>query len=121
MFSKLFKKDKKIISDEQQELFQKQQSEIYPDIARELISSTPEHWNSAILVLEESNDSVAHSIISDENHKDVVTPSMELFETTRRLELLFKKYNTMFKKASFRVWLNEEENWQFNVDYEYHT
>lgn len=121
MLGNIFKKNRKVIPDAQQALFQKQQSEIYPDIGRELIAATPEHWNSAILELQDKGDTVSHSIFSDEGHRDIVSATMELFEHTRRLELLFKKYGAMFKSARFRVWLDESQEWQFNVQYEYHT
>ncbi len=121
MLGKLFGRNKKVISDEQQAMFQRQQSEIYSNIGKELIAATPEHWNSAILELLDRGETVAHTIVSDEGHPDIVSPTMDLFEHTRKLELLFKQYKTMFKSASFRVWLNENNEWQFNVQYEYHT
>ena len=110
---------KKIIADNQQALFQEQQSKIYPLIGRELISLTPEHWESAVLELKAGGNGVSHSIFSEDGHRDIVTASMELFEHTRKLELLFQQYNCMWEEAHFRIWLNEEKNWEFSVDYKY--
>lgn len=112
---------KKVITDNQQALFQEQQNQIYPLIGRELISLTPEHWTSAVLELKAEENGVSHSIFSEDGHRDIVTPSMELFKQTRRLELLFKQYNSMWKEARFRIWLDEEKNWKFSVDYKYPT
>lgn len=114
---KFFKK--KLIADDQQVLFQQQQGEIYPLIGRELISLTPEHWESAILELKAAEDGVLHSIFSEDGHRDIVTASMELFEQTYKLELLFRRYNCMWEEARFRIWLDEEKNWRFGVEYKY--
>jgi hypothetical protein len=113
----LFKR--KIIADNQQALFQEQQNRIYPLIGSELISLTPEHWRSAVLELKAVEDGVSHSIFSEDGHRDIVTASMELFEQTRKLELLFQQYNCMWEEARFRVWLDEEQTWKFSVDYKY--
>ncbi len=49
-------------------------------------------------------------------------PSMDLFEQTGKLELLFQEYECMWSKAVFKVfWNDKEENWGFSVDYEYET
>lgn len=110
---------KKVIADNQQALFQQQQGEVYPLIGRELISLTPEHWGSAVLELKATENGVSHSIFSEDGHRDIVTPSMELFEQTRKLELLFRQYSRMWEEARFRIWLDEEENWRFSVNYKY--
>jgi hypothetical protein len=114
---KFFKK--KLIADDQQPLFQEQQSKIYPLIGRELIALTPEHWESAVLELITVEDGVRHSIFSDAGQRDIVIASMELFEQTRKLELLFREYNCMWEEARFRIWLDEEKNWKFSVNYKY--
>jgi hypothetical protein len=110
---------KKIIADNQQALFQEQQNKIYPLIGRELISLTPEHWESAELELKAGENGVRHTIFSAAGHRDIVTASFELFEQTRKLELLFRQYNCMWEEARFRIWLDEEKNWKFSVDYKY--
>ncbi|NPU93984.1 MAG: hypothetical protein HPY82_18900 [Gammaproteobacteria bacterium] len=108
-----------MLSQEQQELFQRQQNEIYPELGNELISLTPEHWNSFLLELVATKEGVSHSIVSEEGHRDIVTPSMELFEHTRRLELLFKQYGCMWLKAKFHVFLSADGGWKFTMDYQY--
>jgi hypothetical protein len=107
------------ISEAEQQLFQRQQSEIYPGLAQDLISLTPEHWHSAVLELTATQGSVGHTIWSDEGHRDIVSPSMELFEHTRRLELLFAQYKCPWVSAKFRVWEQADGNWSFQVDYGY--
>lgn len=118
MFSKLFKK-KKIISDKDQAHFHELQSQIYNELGGVLISITPEHWNSATLELVYNGDTLAHSIISDEGHRDIVTASPEIFDITKSLQDSFTKYSSMFKFAKFKVWQNEQQEWQFNVEYKY--
>ena len=107
------------ISEAEQSLFQRQQSEIYPHLAQELISLTPEHWHSAVLGLTATQESIRHAIWSDEGHRDIISPSMELFEHTRRLELLFAQYKCPWVSAKFRVREQEDGNWSFQVEYGY--
>lgn len=107
------------IPEAEQAEFQRQQAEIYREIARELIASTPEHWDSAVLGLSTTEEGIAHSIWSDEGHVDVVVPSMDIFGHVRQLELLFLRYECLWKAATFRVFLAAEGNWAYEVDYEY--
>lgn len=107
------------IPEAEQAEFQRQQAEIYREIARELIASTPEHWDSAVLELSVSEEGIGHSICSDEEHIDAVVPSMELFGHVRQLELLFLRYECLWKVATFRVFLVPDGNWSYQVDYEY--
>ena len=99
--------------------FHRHQAEIYQDLAQELVALTPEHWESAVLEISATEEGVRQSIWSDEGHKDVVTPSTDLFGYTRLLELLFIRYDCMFKTARFRVFLGPDGDWSFEVDYDY--
>jgi hypothetical protein len=107
------------IPESEQPQFQRQQAEIYQDMAQELIALTPEHWDSAVLELSTGEEGISHSIWSDEGHRDVVAPSMDLFGHTRLLELLFMRYECMWQVAKFRVFLRPDGNWSFEVEYEY--
>jgi len=108
-----------VLSQEQQESLQEQQSQIYPALGNELISLTPEHWSSFALELKVTAEGVEHAIVSEEGHRDIVTPSTELFGHTRRLELLFKEYGCMWEQARFRVYLSPENEWRFTMEYQY--
>ncbi len=109
----------KTISNDQKILFHRQQNEILPDIGSELIALIPEHWESAVLELEMQEEGLGHSIFSEDGHRDIVTPSTELFVPTRKLELLFEKFDCMWKKARFQIWIDGDGQWEFKVDYEY--
>lgn len=109
------------LSPEDQIDFQKQQLQIYPDIAKVLIPLVPQGWNSLVLRLDQGDQGINHSILSDEGHKDVVFPPMELFEHTRKLELLFKKYESMFESVNFRIMENTEKKWAYTVEFVYPT
>lgn len=104
---------------EEQQAFLDAQSAIYPKIGSELIALTPESWKSAVLKLEEDSSGVMHTIYSEEGHREVITPSMELFEHTWKLEQLFRKYGSIWAIAYFRITQSEDGQWRFNVSYEY--
>jgi hypothetical protein len=107
------------LSEEEQETFLDAQSAIYPKIGSELIALTPESWKSAVLKLAEDPGGVKHSIYSEDGRREVVAPSMELFEHTGELERLFRKYGRMWTVAYFRIKQSEGGQWRFNVNYEY--
>jgi hypothetical protein len=108
-----------MMTSDQQALFQRQQNKIYPSIAQELISLTPEHWKSVVLELTAGDNTVSHSIYSEDGNKDIIMPSMELFNYTYKLELLFRQFNCMWEKAFFRIRLDDTGQWKYQVDYEY--
>jgi hypothetical protein len=107
------------LSKEQEEQFLDAQSAIYPHIGRELIALTPETWTSAVLKLEDEPAGVKHSIYSEDGRREIVVPSMDLFEHTRKLELIFREFGRMWTIAHFRIVQSEEGQWRFNVDFQY--
>lgn len=110
----------KIIPDDKQEEFQGRQQEIYPKLALELINLIPQEWYSAVLELNKSKEGMGHSIYSDEGYTNVIVPSMELYEQTRKLELLFKEYGPVWENADFKVsWDDANEDWKYSVEYMY--
>jgi len=110
----------KRIPDDKQKEFQSKQKEIYPLLASALLKIIPEHWTSADLDLITGKEEIAHSISNKDGNKDIVTPSMELFTETRKLELLFREYDCMWAKAKFKVYWNESvESWDYSIDYQY--
>lgn len=107
------------LPEEEREAFLEAQSAIYPAIGQELIALTPETWRSAVLKMEANPDGVAHTIYSEEGRREVIAPSMELFEETYKLETLFRKSGRMWTVAYFSIAQSSEGQWSFNVRYEY--
>lgn len=107
------------VPDENREAFLNAQSAIYPAIGQELIALTPESWKSAVLKLEANSSGIAHSIYSDSGQREIVTPSMELFEQTYKLESLFREHGQMWSIAYFTIAQDAKGQWSFNVKYEY--
>jgi hypothetical protein len=99
--------------------------EIIQALGSALIAATPENWDSATLELATDAHAeghglqgLSHSIHGPLGTVDVVFPSDEVFEATRRLELMFREANEMWKRATVRVWL-DGESWRFASDFEY--
>lgn len=107
------------LSKEQEEHFLDAQSAVYPLIGRELIALTPKTWTSAVLRLEDDSSGVKHSIYSEEGRREVIVPSMELFEHTRKLELIFREFGRMWAIVHFRIAQSDDGQWRFNVDFTY--
>ena len=101
--------------------FEQAQNKLYQDIGKSLIEATPEHWNSASLILEATDDSLSHSIASEEGHNDIVVPTGELYLATRQLWLLLNKHEKLFSSAVFKVWLDDSQKWKFGAEFEYDT
>lgn len=76
------------------------QKEVDLKIVDELITITPEWWNSAILEAEHSSKSDGTegfqlTIRSPENFNDFIAPSDELFEAIIELADIFRSYGNM--------------------------
>ncbi|MDU0459705.1 MAG: hypothetical protein RW306_13350 [Geobacteraceae bacterium] len=101
---------------------QDEQKPIDIAIADAMVASTPENWNSIILILERQSDSInigefTHEIVSPEGHTPVV-PEASLYDATYRLDVLLQRHGGIFKKATYRVDLYADE-WKYQADFEY--
>ena len=100
-------------------------AEIIQALGSALIEATPETWDSATLELavdpeaeKFGHEGLIHCIRGPEGATEVVCPTDEVYDATRRLELLFRTANEMWKRATVRVRL-EGEKWKFVSDFEY--
>lgn len=98
------------------------QTPVVQEICIALIHIIPATWNSVVLTLEVPEHGLgkglAHSISSPEGHKDVVTPTMEVFAATRKLELGWVERKSTFKKAIISA-QRTGEDWSIKSDYEH--
>jgi len=87
-----------------------------------LIEALPEWWSDATLRVEvkQSADGVAisHSIQSEQNPKDVVVGTDEIFTATRELQLLSERIGEPWSALVIHVQL-EGEKWGFRTNFEY--
>jgi hypothetical protein len=98
------------------------QQPVIQEICITLIDIIPPHWNSVALTLgvpeQGLGEGLSHSIASPEDHKDVVTPTMEVFAATRKLELGWVERKSTFKKAIISAQRNGED-WAIKSEYEH--
>jgi hypothetical protein len=99
--------------------FRSEQSEVYQRLGIELIALVPKHWRSAVLELTVTEGGVAHTIWSDEGHRDPVNPSRELLLHTYALERLLSRQRRKWKSFQFRIRMRPDESWSFGAGYEY--
>lgn len=102
-------------------LLQEEQIPIFQQILAALVEATPEWWSFAMLELVTPplglGNGVAHSISNSDYPRDVVLPTDELFEATRRLELACKKHGDSWKRCVFRI-QEEGESWRYVAEFE---
>src|SRR4051812_4739383 len=87
-----------------------------------MVSSTPETWGVIVLALERPQGVTAlgqlrHSLSSPEGHPPVV-PHGALYEASYRLDELFRRHGSMFRRAVYRVELLPD-SWRYTADFEY--
>ena len=103
---------------------QEQQAPIDRLIVNELITATPEWWNSAILEIERIEEpggieKFRQVIISPEKCKDIVSSTPELHEAVIRLADVFRDFGEVWSKAIYQVELLPDNSWKYNVRFEY--
>ena len=96
-----------------------QQSQIHKAIVAALIDSTPEHWYSFTLRVENNGTNLIHSISSSENHTEIITPSEAVFQATRTLQQYQDAIAEPINVASFQVSLDANDNWHYEADFDY--
>lgn len=93
-------------------------------IVNELISSTPEWWNSAILEVDrieegETIEKFRQVIISPEAYKDIVSSTTELDEAVIRLADVFRSLGKVWSKVVYQVELLPDNTWKYSVQFKY--
>ncbi len=92
-------------------------------IVEEIIALTPETWTAARLEVTYSRDEgierYSHVISSMGDHEEPVVPSDELFDLTRELGVLFRRYGKHWRRATYVVRLEDGDRWKYSVDFEY--
>jgi hypothetical protein len=107
--------------------FQQKQSEIFSDLARAVIDSIPEDWDTAVLTLgsptvECGMQSMRHEITNPKLTEGMATviPDDSVYTHTRRLEMLFREFGARWKQATFQVkWDDAEDQWRMLMEYDY--
>lgn len=89
-------------------------------IADALVRSIPEDWDRAQLeVTLSEGSSYAHVISGPTDTVRPVVPSDALFEATRGLELLYAQKGHRYTRFLFRLELDDDDTWVWNVSYSY--
>jgi hypothetical protein len=99
------------------------QEQLHTAIVNELIALTPEWWNSALLkvsvVDRKGIQSMSHEITSPQGHRELISPSDELFALTRQLFLLFQEFGQRWKQVTYEADLTPKGNWKFKCHFTY--
>lgn len=107
--------------------FQQKQSEIYVDLARAVIDSIPDDWDTAVLtlgspVVEHGMESMSHELANPKLAVGLVTvmPDDSVYSCTRQLEMLFRDFGARWRKATFQLtWDDVNDQWRIVMEYEY--
>ena len=101
------------------ELFFSEQGEILKALAAALINATPDDWLDFMLSLEVTDEGCGHTITSEQHPDDIVAATTDVFDSTSRLEDLFKRRGEPWKRAIIRVWQTPDGKWKFSGTYGY--
>jgi len=124
LLQRIFGKQKQSAVDKQWEVSTVQ------EIGIAMIRQMPEHWDSAVLVLEPTEKGLgtglSHSAITPQRAgKDFtlqngafITPGMEVMAATRKLELGWLERKGTFKRAIISA-ARDGEDWIVKSEYEY--
>ena len=87
-----------------------------------MVASAPEDWSVVVLTIERSEGAVAigelsHSINSPDHNRPAM-PDDTLYEATYRLDELFRRHGSAFRRALYRVELLPD-SWRYTADFEY--
>jgi hypothetical protein len=103
---------------------QEQQGPIDRLIVSELIAATPEWWNSATYEIERfveagNIEKYRQVITSPEKHRDIVSPTEELYNAVIQLADIFKERGEVWRKATYKIELLPDNSWKYNVKFDY--
>lgn len=101
---------------------QDQETPLHAAIVRAIVESTPDHWNSILLVLEREpgNNEVGkfvHELSSPEGHPPV-GPEMGVFDATYKLDELLQSYGALLSRAEYRA-QRTGDRWSWKSKFEY--
>ena len=94
------------------------------DIAQHLIEATPEWWSSATLVVERVNleagfEKIVHTITNPDGHREFVVATEEICSLTAQLADIFREHAKLWKKVTYNINQNANEDWTYKVSYDY--
>ncbi len=102
-----------------------EQSKIDNEIVRAVIDSTPEEYFDFELLLtylEKENQelgSVLHVLICLDGDGFTLTPSIEVFNAVRKLNLLFNSHGIKWEKIKYHIYCGDDDSWRFEADFVY--
>jgi|GEM_PF-1498307 hypothetical protein len=102
---------------------QEKQAPIDSNLVAALVAATPEKWNSAEMFVERSDDStnekMSISISSPDGHKELVSPTDDIYEGLYKLSDCFRDEGKVWKSVRYRVDLAPDGNWRYHVNFDY--
>ena len=104
--------------------FLEKQIPINQEIAKSMIGATPESWNEISLTVKyissnEGYDELEYVFESPEGHKDIVSATTEVYESTAKLFNLYRDSGKQWKKIKCFAAIKGDGNWGFDCDFEY--
>lgn len=100
-----------------------EQAPIDQAIASALVASTPESWRSASMLVEHVNDEGSArfrvEVVSPEGHRDLVSPSEDLFDEIKKLVDLYQRSGKMWTSVTYMVSLRNDGSWTYEADFRY--
>ena len=87
-----------------------------------MVASTPDDWSVIVLTIERPEGitrvgQLQHSLNSPD-HCEPAMPDDSLFESTYRLDELFRRHGAVFLRAVYRVELSMD-SWRYTAEFEY--
>ncbi len=82
-------------------------------MAAALIQGSPDHLKSIEIELSDSGETIS---ISASNPEDYFSPTDELITAANEFETLLRNHNLMFESAIFRVYLDENSRWKYELN-----
>ena len=87
----------------------------YQRMATALIQASPEHLETVEIELTDDEESIGISIEVTENSEDFFSPTEELMSLANDLGDLLRNNNLMFSSAVFKVYINEDNKWKYEL------
>jgi hypothetical protein len=96
---------------------------VHGDIVEQLVITTPEWWDYAVLKLIQSVDGGSslceHHISNPKFPNDCVVATEELMAATRRLALLYNARSSPWSTVIYEIWQSSNQQWSFRTDFTY--
>lgn len=99
------------------------QAIIDKEIANALIIATPEHWNSAEMLVERAqegkHEKMNISISSPEGHRNLIEPTEDIYINLYKLSDLFRENGKTWHRAIYTITVQTDGNWKYTVNFHY--